>query len=231
MKAIIHRGTHEIGGTLIELCSGGSRILLDAGYPLFLNGSPIEDSVAKQPPEKLLNMGVLPRISGLYKWDEMGFDGIIISHAHLDHYGLLKYVHQDIPVYLSAGTKTFIEISQSFNICEPYAINARLFKMYEPMEVGGFKVKPYLMDHSAFDSAAFEIQCEGKTVIYSGDFRGHGRKAVCLNSFIESVDYFIYCMIIFNLTFWRNCHVVVQKVWFRPGSQECHSCWETAILL
>jgi ribonuclease J len=185
MKAIIYRGTHEIGGTLIELSSGSSRILLDAGYPLLLGGKPIEDSVAKLPPEELLERGVLPRISGLYKWDQPGFDGIIISHAHLDHYGLLKYVHPDIPVYLSAGTKALIEISQSFNICEPYAINARLFKMYEPMEVGGFRVRPYLMDHSAFDSAAFEIQCEGKTVIYSGDFRGHGRKAACLDSFIK----------------------------------------------
>jgi Cft2 family RNA processing exonuclease len=40
MKAIIYRGTHEIGGTLIELSSGGSRILLDAGYPLSMNGKP-----------------------------------------------------------------------------------------------------------------------------------------------------------------------------------------------
>jgi len=46
--------------------------------------------------------------------------GIIISHAHLDHYGLLKYVHPDIPVYLSAGTKKLIEVTQLFKICEQY---------------------------------------------------------------------------------------------------------------
>jgi len=32
MKALIHRGTHEIGGTLIELTSGESRILLNVGF-------------------------------------------------------------------------------------------------------------------------------------------------------------------------------------------------------
>ena len=42
------------------------------------------------------------------------------------------------------------------------------------------------MDHSAFDAAAFEIDGEGKTIIYSGDFRGHGRKSVCLDRFIEA---------------------------------------------
>ena len=187
MTATIYRGTREIGGTLIELKSGSSRLLIDAGYPLFLGGSPIDDSTAKLPVSGLLRLGVLPSISGLYDWDTLGFDGIIISHAHLDHYGLLKYIHPDIPVYLSAGTKTLIEISQIFGICDTYPINSRQFNMYEPFNVGEFKIRPYLMDHSAFDAAAFEIHGGGKTVIYSGDFRGHGRKSVCLDTFIKSV--------------------------------------------
>ena len=188
MTAIIHRGTREIGGTLIELQSVNTRLLIDAGFPLFLNEKPIDDDVAKLPPEKLLELGVLPPIEGLYKWDEPGFGGILISHAHLDHYGLLKYVHPDIPVYLSAGTKTLIEVTQLFKICEQYDINSVLFKMYEAFNVGDFAVKPFLVDHSAFDAAAFEISAERKTVIYSGDFRGHGRKAVCLDSFIRQAS-------------------------------------------
>jgi len=188
MIAVIYRGTREIGGTLIELRGTNTRLLLDTGYPLFLNGNPIGDEVAKLPPDELLKLGVLPPIDGLYQWDKPGFDGIIISHAHIDHYGLLKYAHPDIPVYLSAGTKTLIEVSQRFKICEPYPINANLFRMYEPFTIGDFTIKPYLMDHSAFDATAFEIKTEGKTVIYSGDFRGHGRKAACLDRFIKTVS-------------------------------------------
>ena len=187
MTAIIYRGTQEIGGTLIELRSRGSRLLLDAGYPLFLDGNPIDESIAKLPPDELLKLGILPSIKGLYKWDTPNFDGIIISHAHLDHYGLLKYVHPEIPVYLSTGTKTLIEISQTFKICDTYPINSRQFKMYDTFVVGDFSVKPYLIDHSAFDAAAFEISGGGKTLIYSGDFRGHGRKAICLDTFIKHV--------------------------------------------
>jgi Predicted exonuclease of the beta-lactamase fold involved in RNA processing len=180
---------------LIELSTRNSRLLLDAGYPLFLNGYPIDDKVSKLPPDELLQLGVLPSIEGLYAWDEPSFDGIIISHAHIDHYGLLKYVHPDIPVHLSAGTKTLIDVSQTFKIVQPYPVNARVFKMYTPFNVGDFTVKPYLMDHSAFDSAAFEILAEGKTILYSGDFRGHGRKAVCLDIFIKRATKTSRCIV------------------------------------
>ena len=188
MIATIYRGTREIGGTLIELVAGNRRILLDAGYPLFLNGNPIDDGVSKLPPDELLKLGVLPPIKGLYFWDAPGVDAIIVTHAHLDHYGLLQYVHPEISVYLSEGTKKLIEVTQLFKICTQYPINARLFRMYEPFYIGPFSVKAYPMDHSAFDSAAFEINADGRTVIYSGDFRGHGRNAIRLVEFMRQVS-------------------------------------------
>jgi ribonuclease J len=184
MNITIYRGTHEIGGTLIEVQTGTSRILLDAGYPLFLKGKPIDDHIASLSREELLSLGVLPGIRGLYQWDTPSFDAVIISHAHIDHYGLIKYLHERIPVYMSAGTKTLIAVSQLFKICAPFKLNPRIFQMYQPFSIGDIEVKPYLMDHSAFDAAAFEISAQGKTIIYTGDFRGHGRKAVCLERFI-----------------------------------------------
>ena len=185
MEITIHRGTHEIGGTLIEIQTARTRILLDAGYPLFLNGAPIDTNLAGLPGAELLALGVLPKIAGLYAWDNREFDAIIISHAHLDHYGLLRFVRKDIPVYLSEGTKKLMEISQAIKISPEYQIWIHNFSMYQEFTVGDFRIKPYLMDHSAFDAAAFEICAEGKTVIYSGDFRGHGRKPACLDSFIR----------------------------------------------
>lgn len=185
MKITIYRGTKEIGGTLIELFSGDCRILIDAGYPLFLNNKPIEGSVASLSREKLLELGVLPDIKGLYSWDTPTFDAVIISHAHIDHYGLLRFVNPEIPVYLSPGTQKIIEISELFKLIDPITMKVRSFKMYEPFHIGDFKIIPYLMDHSAFDAAAFEISDHEKTVQYTGDFRGHGRKGICLDRFIN----------------------------------------------
>ena len=41
------------------------------------------------------------------------------------------------------------------------------------------------MDHSAVDAVAFSLQADGRKLVYSGDFRGHGRKASCLPTFLR----------------------------------------------
>ena len=185
MDVTIYRGTKEIGGTLIELKSENSRILIDAGYPLFLNNQPIGDEVSSFSYDKLLEVGVLPDIKGLYGWDTPAFDAVIISHAHIDHYGLLHYIHPSIPVYLSKGARKIIDISALFLQTAQPPAGACEFDMYKPFQIGDFRIMPFLMDHSAFDAAAFEISDREKTIIYTGDFRGHGRKAVCLGRFID----------------------------------------------
>jgi ribonuclease J len=50
---------------------------------------------------------------------------------------------------------------------------------------GDFKITPYLMDHSAFDSYAFLVEVDGKSLIYSGDFREHGRKQKAFQWFLD----------------------------------------------
>jgi ribonuclease J len=44
------------------------------------------------------------------------------------------------------------------------------------------------MDHSAFQAAAFEIRCEGKRLVYTGDFRGHGRRREYLERFLAEAE-------------------------------------------
>jgi len=186
LKITIYRGAKEIGGTFIEIKTSSTRVLLDAGYPLFLNGDVINRDLQTMSNEELLSLGVLPSISGLYYWDHKSFDAVIISHAHTDHFGLLKYINPEIPVYMSKGTEALIRLSQHFKIAEAFDLNIHAFEFYKDFCVGDISIKPYLMDHSAFDAAALEIQAGGKTVIYSGDFRAHGRKSICFDRFIKN---------------------------------------------
>lgn len=188
MKITIHRGTKEIGGTLLEVKSVYNRVLIDAGYPLFLNGKPIDFDLSKLNQEELIDLGIIPNIEGLYQWEKADFDAVIISHSHLDHYGLLKYINKEIPIYASIGTRAIINISQIFKIVDNYDINYREFEMYKPFKIGDIEIMPYLMDHSAFDAAAFEIKADGKAIIYTGDLRAHGRKAICLDRFINNAS-------------------------------------------
>lgn len=114
----IHRGTHEIGGSCIELCSssGNTRIIFDIGLPLVNKDmTPFDWGIhRKSTLPQLREKGILPSIKGLYENDKPAVTAVVLSHAHLDHYGLLQFVHSDIPIYMSMGTRSLAEVSNAF---------------------------------------------------------------------------------------------------------------------
>ena len=176
MKICIHRGSREIGGTCIELYEGDTRIILDVGMPLVRpDGTEFDirdyDGLTG---EELVDESVLPVVDGLYAWQKPSVDAVLISHAHMDHYGLLNHVHPEIPVYLSAGTRKLIEITASFTGKENPLKNTLCFSWPSRFRIGAFTIKPHLVDHSSFSAFAFEIEAAGKRMFYSGDFRAHG---------------------------------------------------------
>jgi len=197
MKATIHRGAKEIGGTCIELQSGNSRILIDFGLPLVDENREQFDSrkIKNKSKEELIKSGVLPDIKGLYKDEQCAFDAILLSHPHQDHYGLLSFVNPQIPVYLSQGCKELIEVSHFFGQTDYDLKNIKTLEKWRPFKAGDFTIIPYLVDHSGFDALAFLIESDGKKIFYSGDFRGHGRKSVLFDNILKKppkkIDYLI----------------------------------------
>lgn len=181
----IHRGTHEIGGSCIELCSssGNTRVIFDIGLPLVNKDmTPFDWGVhRKLTLPQLLEKGILPAIKGLYENDNPTVTAVVLSHAHLDHYGLLRFVHSDVPIYMSMGTKSLTEVSNVFLNTSVKLDRVKTFKMWQTFRVGEFAITPYLMDHSAPDAAAFLIEGDGQRIFYTGDFRGHGRKGIVLD--------------------------------------------------
>ncbi len=161
MKICIHRGAKEIGGSCVELESQGKRILIDLGLPL--------DAENNDPK-------YLPDITGLDGKDS-SFLGILISHPHQDHFGLLTHISQDIPVGMGSAARRILKAAAPF-MPGKWAAPEKGWD-YEtgvPFEVGPFTITPYLVDHSAYDAYALLIEADGKRLFYSGDFRAHGRK-------------------------------------------------------
>lgn len=199
MKLTIHRGTKEIGGSCIEVASGGTRIIIDLGLPLIdKKGEPFDSNVLKgKAIEDLISENILPDVKGLYSNGARGIDAIFLSHSHQDHYGLLTHIHPDIPVYMSHGAKALIEISDLFIPNRANLRNTKLFMMWQPLEVGDFIITPYLVDHSAPDAAAFLVESRsvGKRLFYSGDFRGHGRKKVVLGNLVSHPIRDVDCLV------------------------------------
>lgn len=170
MRICIHRGAREIGGTCIEIESQGKRILLDLGQPLVSDSSEF----------------ALPAIEGLREQDN-SLLGIVVSHAHLDHYGLISHVQASVPLLFGNATRKIINSGHFFFPDKTLSVKGCIdLRHQEPVRVGPFTLTPYLMDHSAYDSYAFLVEADGKRVFYSGDFRGHGRKSRLFDALVNA---------------------------------------------
>lgn len=171
MHLCIHRGTKQIGGTCVELVSGGKRILLDLGLPLDAESN---------------HSSYLPNVQGLQGGDD-SLMGVLVSHPHMDHSGLLPHINENIPVHMGGDARRIMETAAPFlpggRVLKTDGIN---FKNGESFTLGPFTITPYLVDHSAYDSYALLVEAEGKRIFYSGDFRSHGRKGKLIERLILS---------------------------------------------
>lgn len=162
MKACIRRGSHQIGGSCVEIEQDGYRLLIDLGLPL--------DAPANT--ADLVPAGLT--VDG----GDAGLLGVLISHPHLDHYGLLAHVSPSIPVGLGPAARRILTAAAPFLPGTwPLPAPGWSYESGREFEVGPFIVTPYLVDHAAYDAYALLIEGGGDRLFYSGDFRAHGRKS------------------------------------------------------
>ncbi len=206
MELIVHRGTQEIGGSCVELKTDKTKVLIDFGMPLVKPDKEPFDAktLANKSIEELKDLKMLPDIKGLYKNEDKEIDAILISHSHPDHYGLLNYVHPEIPVYMSQGAKELIEISSIFTPNKLDKVNSKIIDSIKSFNIDDIKITPYTVDHSAFDALAFLLEADGKRLFYSGDFRGHGRKSKLFSKIISKPPKNIDCLLMEGSTLGRE---------------------------
>ena len=170
MRVRIHRGTKEIGGTCIEVEARGKRIVFDVGLPLDAPDDGHEDR--------------LPPVDG-FRTADGSLLGVIISHPHQDHYGLARHIRPEVPIYIGRDAHAILAAASAY-VPNGHAFqNPRFLSHESPLELGPFRVTPYLVDHSAFDAYGLLIEADGRRVYYSGDFRAHGRKSGLFEAMIK----------------------------------------------
>lgn len=184
MIITIHRGASQIGGCITEIKTQSAKILIDLGCNL--PGTDQEDFTSED----------IKRITS-------GVDAIFYTHYHGDHVGFLADVDKDIPQFIGEGAKEIM-------LCKYNALTAHgdyskeldavermcTYKAAENItRFGDIVITPYYCSHSAFDAYMFKIEAEGKTILHTGDFRGHGymgsKLIPMLKKYVKQVDVLI----------------------------------------
>jgi ribonuclease J len=148
-------GVAEIGGNKILVEDRDSRILLDFGMN-FVERSRFysEPWLAPRDERGLLEFDLLPKIDGLYKFEEKepDVDAVFLSHSHTDHSAYISFLNRQIPVYCGETTvlilQAFSEINPRSFDNEIEGLELRKFHTGDKIKVGSMEVEPIHVDHS-----------------------------------------------------------------------------------
>lgn len=167
LSITVHRGTQQIGGSCIELANeNGERLILDAGRPLDAPRDAVD---------------LLPQTLDLTRPAT-----VIFSHGHMDHWGLIDELPAEWPIWAGEKAAEMMRLTVEMfggSISRPIET---WHSRSGPFQVGSFSITPHLTDHSAPDAYMLLIEGAGQRILYTGDFRVHGRKAKLVEAMIAS---------------------------------------------
>lgn len=172
MKITIHRGLNQIGGCITEIQSlSGTKILVDFGHNL-PDGNDVAEDMYEYP----------ENVDELLK----GCSAVFYTHYHGDHLGFAAEVHKrGIAQYMGPlAIKMMLHLNEHMSHAEPLKNRAEVnitalkefntFGIGSNTKIGDIDIIPYSVSHSAPDSYMFLIECDGKKILHTGDFRDHG---------------------------------------------------------
>jgi ribonuclease J len=222
-------GVDEIGGNKILMSSSSSSIFLDFGMSFNLANNYFSEFLQPRKGNGIMDfieLGLLPRIKGIYRDDYLrhsGFkspekpyvDGVLLSHAHMDHSAYIHHLRLDIPLYMTeesqlilkvledTSTVSFgetIEFKKTFHFTPKkrtegfkrlsgkesrFERDLNVVKPYKDFYIGDFKIQSAPVDHSLPGASAFILENNEETLVYTGDLRFHGRRPEVTKKFVK----------------------------------------------
>lgn len=201
-RIVFHKGTHTIGGTLVEISYNNSRIFFDLG-------AVFDPDLKEKNMDELLEKNLVSYVEGLF--DPKAFkktqkeknhrfkdQAAFISHVHLDHTSVVNFIDPKVPVFASEDTVRILEsISIENNFVFPFTKNQEFFdnnlrkiekvSYNDTIEIGEIKITLIPVDHDAYGACGFLIETPNLKIGYTGDIRIHGFRPELTDEFIKKV--------------------------------------------
>lgn len=172
MKITIHRGTNQIGGCITEIQSAkGDKILIDFGHNLPEGDKPAQDKYDDDENVLKLLEGVSDVYYTHYHGDHISFDSEIYRAGVTQHIGALSLkMVKTLKRHMTKAEALKVSANNSLEALERF----KTYTATVTETVGDIRITPYFVSHSAIDAHMFLIECDGITVLHTGDFRDHG---------------------------------------------------------
>lgn len=218
VSVTFYGGVNEIGGNKILVESKKARIWLDFGLSFGKVGKFYDEFIQPRKSNAFgdyFEMGLIPNLKGLYRSDflkrmgrkdeKLAFDGVFVSHAHIDHTGYISLLNEKMPIYCGFATKLFMKAMQDttngyesellygkvqftglpYGKVPEFDRQVHTFRTGNKIEVKDLVVEPIHVDHSIPGAYGHIIHTPEGAIAYTGDLRAHGTKPELTKDFIR----------------------------------------------
>lgn len=156
MNLKVHRAVGA-KNVIIEIFTAQAKILLDGGMSL-------EENEVLSPSE----------LAAAYAFSDVS--AVFLSHYGTDHITLAAGSADGVPVYTGKLAGRIGAAAQKYKAKKPRPF-AGYYASGATIIVGDMKVTPYLIDDAIYDGFVLLVEGDGKSVLYTGDYRANGRKS------------------------------------------------------